>query len=85
MSGSEIADYVRKGLGAYDSCIAGDNFSPHGVWDKLLSDMDTAAGYGISKICLPESGLPVCSFREPAQRILWRPVRFRHALPLSLK
>jgi hypothetical protein len=26
--------------------MAGDNFSPHGVWDKLLSDMDTAAGYG---------------------------------------
>jgi len=45
MSGSEIADYVRKGLGAYDSCLAGDNFSPHGVWDKLLTDMDTAAGY----------------------------------------
>jgi hypothetical protein len=22
------------------------NFSPHGVWDKLLSDMDTTAGYG---------------------------------------
>ena len=46
MSGNELAEYVRKSLGAYDSCMAGDNFSPHGVWDKILSDMDTAAGYG---------------------------------------
>jgi hypothetical protein len=46
MSGDELAGYIRKSLGAYDSCMAGDNFSPHGVWDKLLSDMDTAAGYG---------------------------------------
>jgi hypothetical protein len=45
MSGDELANYVKKSLGAYDSCSAGDNFSPHGVWDKLLSDMDTAAGY----------------------------------------
>jgi hypothetical protein len=39
MSGNELADYVRKSLGAYDSCMAGDNFSPHGVWDQILADM----------------------------------------------
>ncbi len=39
MSGDELAGYIRKGLGAYDSCMAGDAFSPHGVWDQILSDM----------------------------------------------
>ena len=39
MSGNELAEYVRKSLGAYDSCMAGDSFSPHGIWDQILSDM----------------------------------------------
>lgn len=39
MSGNELAEYVRKSLGAYDSCMAGDSFSPHGVWDQILADM----------------------------------------------
>jgi len=39
MSGDELAGYIRKGLGAYDSCMAGDAFSPHGVWDQILADM----------------------------------------------
>jgi len=40
MSGDEIAAYIRKGLGAYDSCMAGDNsISPHGVWDGILAEM----------------------------------------------
>ena len=39
MSGDELAEYVRKSLGAYDSCMAGDTFSPHGVWDQILADM----------------------------------------------
>jgi hypothetical protein len=39
MSGNELAEYVKKSLGAYDSCMAGDNFSPHGVWDQILADM----------------------------------------------
>jgi hypothetical protein len=39
VSGNELAEYVRKSLGAYDSCMAGDNFSPHGVWDQILADM----------------------------------------------
>ncbi len=40
MSGNELAEYVKKSLGAYDSCMAGDTFSPHGVWDQMiLADM----------------------------------------------
>jgi hypothetical protein len=39
MSGNELAEYVKKSLGAYDSCTAGDSFSPHGVWDQILADM----------------------------------------------
>jgi len=39
MSGDELAGYIRKGLGAYESCMAGDAFSPHGVWDQILADM----------------------------------------------
>ena len=40
MSGDELAGYIRKGLGAYDSCMAGDNsITPHGVWDQILADM----------------------------------------------
>jgi hypothetical protein len=39
MSGDELAGYIRKGLGAYDSCMAGDALSPHGVWDQILADM----------------------------------------------
>lgn len=44
MSGYELADAVRKSLDAYNSCKAGDDFSPHGVWDKILSDMKTKSG-----------------------------------------
>jgi len=40
MSGDELADAVRKSLDAYNSCEAGDSFSPHGVWDQILADMD---------------------------------------------
>ncbi len=39
MSGYDLADAVRKSLDAYNSCKAGDNFSPHGVWDQVISDM----------------------------------------------
>jgi hypothetical protein len=44
MSGYELADAVRKSLDAYNSCKAGDDFSPHGVWDKILADMESKAG-----------------------------------------
>ena len=39
MSGYELADAVRKSLDAYNSCTAGDSFSPHGVWDGILAGM----------------------------------------------
>jgi hypothetical protein len=44
MSGYELADAVRKSLDAYNSCSAGDSFSPHGVWDQILADMKTKSG-----------------------------------------
>jgi hypothetical protein len=44
MSGYELADAVRKSLDAYNSCKAGDSFSPHGVWDQILADMQGKAG-----------------------------------------
>lgn len=40
VSGDELAGYVRKALGAYDSCTAGDSsITPHGVWDEILAEM----------------------------------------------
>lgn len=44
MSGYDLADAVRKSLDAYNSCKAGDDFSPHGVWDKILADMEAKTG-----------------------------------------
>lgn len=46
MSGYELADAVRKSLDAYNSCAAGDDFSPHGVWDKILAEMQTKTKTG---------------------------------------
>jgi hypothetical protein len=46
MSGYELADAVRKSLDAYTSCTAGDSFSPHGVWDGILADMQAKANKG---------------------------------------
>ena len=46
MSGYELADAVRKSLDAYNSCMAGDSFSPHGVWDGILADMKSKADKG---------------------------------------
>ena len=43
MSGYELADAVRKSLDAYNSCKAGDTFSPHGVWDQIIADMEAKA------------------------------------------
>ena len=44
MTGYELADAVRKSLDAYNSCKAGDSFSPQGVWDGILADMKSKAG-----------------------------------------
>jgi hypothetical protein len=46
MSGYELADAVRKSLDAYNSCTAGDSFSPNGVWDQILADMQTKSHKG---------------------------------------
>jgi len=40
--GDMLAEAIRKSLVAYDSCKAGDDFSPHGVWDKIISDTQAA-------------------------------------------
>jgi hypothetical protein len=46
MSGYELADAVRKSLDAYNSCTAGDSFSPHGVWEQILADMKSKSDKG---------------------------------------
>ncbi len=38
-SGYELADAVRRSYEAYNSCKAGDGFSPHGVWDEIDRQM----------------------------------------------
>jgi hypothetical protein len=40
--GDMLAEAIRKSLVAYDSCKAGDDFSPHGVWDKIVADTEAA-------------------------------------------
>ena len=42
-TGYDLADAVRKSLDAYNSCKAGDNFSPKGVWDQIEADMKAKA------------------------------------------
>jgi hypothetical protein len=46
MSGYELADAVHKSLDAYNSCTAGDSFSPNDVWDQILADMQTKSQKG---------------------------------------
>ena len=38
-TGGDLASAVQKGLNAYNSCLAGDTFSPKGVWDQIEKDM----------------------------------------------
>ena len=44
VTGYDLADAVRKSLDAYNSCKAGDSFSPNGVWDQISADMKAKAG-----------------------------------------
>lgn len=44
VTGGDLASAVQKGLDAYNSCKAGDSFSPHGVWDQINADMAAKAG-----------------------------------------
>jgi hypothetical protein len=39
VDGYTLADALRKSVNGYDSCKAGDDFSPHGVWDKIEKEM----------------------------------------------
>ena len=39
VTGGDLASAVQKGLAAYNSCQAGDSFSPKGVWDQIEKDM----------------------------------------------
>ncbi len=39
MSGDELADACASRLTPTTPAAAGDNFSPHGVWDGILADM----------------------------------------------
>lgn len=38
MSGEQLAEAMRKGVRAYDACLAGDTFTVHGVWDQIDAD-----------------------------------------------
>jgi len=40
--GDMLAEAIRQSLTAYDSCKAGDDFSTHGVWDKILVDTEAS-------------------------------------------
>jgi hypothetical protein len=40
ITGGDLASAVQKSIDAYNSCMAGDNFSPHGVWDQVMADME---------------------------------------------
>ena len=43
VTGGDLASAVKKGLAAYDSCQAGDSFSPKGVWDQIEKDIAAKA------------------------------------------
>jgi len=38
MAGERLADISRQSLRAYDACQSGDEFSLHGLWDKIEKD-----------------------------------------------
>jgi hypothetical protein len=43
LQGPDLANAVRQSLDAYQSCTTGDDFSPRGVWDKIIADMQAKA------------------------------------------
>ncbi len=43
VEGYTLADALRKSVNGYNSCKAGDNFSPHSVWDKIEKGMEAKA------------------------------------------
>ncbi len=42
--GYQLADALHKSLEAYDSCKAGDDFSPRGIWEQIEADMAAKTG-----------------------------------------
>ena len=41
---TDLASAVQQSLNAYNSCKAGDSFSPRGVWDQIAADMEAKVG-----------------------------------------
>jgi len=39
VQGPDLVNAMRQSLDAYQSCTTGDDFSPRGVWDKIIADM----------------------------------------------
>lgn len=37
---ADLPEFMRRGLSAFDACMAGDSFTPHGVWDGLAAEME---------------------------------------------
>jgi hypothetical protein len=44
MPAHDLAEAISSSLNAYNSCKAGDSFSPHGVWDQVIADMTAKDG-----------------------------------------
>ena len=42
--GYQLAGALHKSLDAYNSCKAGDNFSPRGIWEQIEADMAAKSG-----------------------------------------
>ena len=42
VSGEKLAEAYRKSLAVYDSCPGGDDFTTHGVWDKIIADTEAS-------------------------------------------
>jgi hypothetical protein len=40
VEGYTLADALRRSVDGYDSCKAGDNFSPHGIWDEIEKEIE---------------------------------------------
>ena len=38
--GCDLAAALGKSVDAYKACKSGDEFTPHGVWDQIIADME---------------------------------------------
>ena len=39
LEGAKLADVQRNALRGYDACMAGDDITPRGIWDKIMADI----------------------------------------------